>query len=238
MSQRIVIDPVTRIEGHAKITIELDDTGNVSDAHFHVTEFRGFERFCEGRPLGEMAGITARICGICPVSHLMASAKAGDQILAVSIPPIAEKLRRLMNLGQIIQSHALSFFHLSAPDLLLGFDAPPETRNIFGLAARDPDLARSGIRLRQFGQEIIASLGGQRDRQFFVVLAELVRSLLFRQVQVPEELPLRNHGDPKERMHDGVMRRNPVGSRVLGHILDAKRPPLPRQKAQDPFAGR
>jgi NAD-reducing hydrogenase large subunit len=162
MSQRIVIDPVTRIEGHAKITIQLDDAGNVADAHFHVVEFRGFERFCEGRPLGEMAGLTSRICGICPVSHLLASAKAGDQILAVNIPPIAEKLRRLMNLGQIIQSHALSFFHLSAPDLLLGFDAPPQTRNVFGLIASDPQLARSGIRLRQFGQEIIESLGGQR----------------------------------------------------------------------------
>jgi NAD-reducing hydrogenase large subunit len=162
MAQRILIDPVTRIEGHAKISIYLDDDGSVSDARFHVTEFRGFERFCEGRPLGEMAGITGRICGICPVSHLLASAKAGDQILAVNIPPTAEKLRRLMNLGQIIQSHALSFFHLSAPDLLLGFDAPPASRNVFGLVGSDPDLARSGIRLRQFGQEIIEILGGAR----------------------------------------------------------------------------
>src|SRR5512142_1973083 len=122
MPERIVIDPVTRIEGHAKITIQLDDEGAVSDARFHVTEFRGFEKFCEGRPLGEMTGITGRICGICPVSHLLASAKAGDAILAVEIPPAAEKLRRLMNLGQIIQSHALSFFHLSAPDFLLGWE--------------------------------------------------------------------------------------------------------------------
>ena len=125
MAQRIVIDPVTRIEGHAKITIYLDDTGQVTDARFHVTEFRGFERFCEGRPLYEMPGITARVCGICPVSHLLASAKAGDAILAVSIPPAAEKLRRLMNLGQIVQSHALSFFHLSAPDFLLGVRQRP-----------------------------------------------------------------------------------------------------------------
>ena len=118
MAQRIIIDPVTRIEGHAKITIHLDDAGQVTDARFHVTEFRGFEQFCVGRPLWEMAGITSRICGICPVSHLLASAKAGDHILAVSIPPAAEKLRRMMNLAQIIQSHALSFFYLSAPDLL------------------------------------------------------------------------------------------------------------------------
>jgi NAD-reducing hydrogenase large subunit len=162
MAQRIEIDPVTRIEGHAKITIQLDDSGNVTDAHFHVTEFRGFERFCEGRPLWEMAGITARICGICPVSHLLASAKAGDAILAVDIPPAADQLRRLMNLGQIVQSHALSFFHLSAPDFLLGMDSPPATRNVFGLMASDPDLARAGIRLRQFGQEIIECLGGKK----------------------------------------------------------------------------
>ncbi len=162
MPEPIVIDPVTRIEGHAKITIYLDDAGHVADARFHVTEFRGFERFCEGRPLGEMTGITARICGICPVSHLLASAKAGDQILAVNIPPAAEQLRRLMNLAQIIQSHALSFFHLSAPDLLLGFDSPPATRNLFGLMASEPDVARGGIRLRQFGQEIIEMLGGRK----------------------------------------------------------------------------
>jgi NAD-reducing hydrogenase large subunit len=162
MSQRIVIDPVTRIEGHAKITIQLNDAGEVADAHFHVTEFRGFERMFEGRPMWEMPGITARICGICPVSHLIASAKAGDAILSVRIPPAAEKLRRLVNLAQIIQSHALSFFHLSAPDLLLGMDADPARRNIFGLIAAEPALARSGIRLRQFGQQIIAALGGQK----------------------------------------------------------------------------
>ncbi|MDJ0568010.1 MAG: Ni/Fe hydrogenase subunit alpha [Pleurocapsa sp. MO_192.B19] len=162
MSQKIIIDPVTRIEGHAKITIHLDETGQVKDARFHVTEFRGFEKFCEGRPLWEMPGITARICGICPVSHLLASAKAGDRILAVEIPPAAEKLRRLMNLGQIIQSHALSFFHLSAPDLLLGLDSDPASRNVFGLIAAEPELARSGIRLRQFGQEIIEILGGKK----------------------------------------------------------------------------
>jgi NAD-reducing hydrogenase large subunit len=161
MSQRIMIDPVSRIEGHAKISIYLDDTGQVVDARFHVTEFRGFERFCEGRPLWEMPGITARICGICPVSHLLASAKAGDRILAVSIPP-AEKLRRLMNLAQIVQSHALSFFHLNAPDLLLGMDSEPAARNLFGLIAAEPDVARDGIRLRQFGQEIIELLGGRK----------------------------------------------------------------------------
>jgi NAD-reducing hydrogenase large subunit len=162
MAKRILIDPVTRIEGHAKISIFLDDAGNVSDAEFHVVEFRGFEKFCEGRPFSEMAGITPRICGICPVSHLLAAAKAGDAIMAVNIPPPAEKLRRLMNLGQFIQSHALSFFHLSAPDLLLGWDTPPSQRNVFGLIASQTELARAGIRLRQFGQEIIETLGGKK----------------------------------------------------------------------------
>jgi NAD-reducing hydrogenase large subunit len=162
MSKRILIDPVTRIEGHAKISIFLDDAGKVSGAEFHVVEFRGFEKFCEGRPLSEMPGITSRICGICPVSHLLVSARAGDAILAVNVPPAADKLRRVMNLGQIIQSHALSFFHLSAPDFLAGWDAAPAQRNVFGLAAANPQVARGGIRLRQFGQEIIEILGGKK----------------------------------------------------------------------------
>jgi NAD-reducing hydrogenase large subunit len=162
MGKRIIIDPVTRIEGHAKITVHLDDRNEVSEARFHVAEFRGFEKFCEGRPYTEMAGITSRVCGICPVSHLIASVKAGDEIMAVDIPPAAEKLRRMLNLAQIVQSHALSFFHLSSPDLLLGFEGPREKRNIFGVAAVDPELARGGIRLRQFGQEIIEALGGRK----------------------------------------------------------------------------
>ena len=162
MEKQILIDPVTRIEGHSKITIQLDDAGEVQDAHFHVTQFRGFEKFCEGRPFAEMPSITARICGICPVSHLMASAKAGDALLAVHIPPTAAKLRRLMNLAQIVQSHALSFFHLSSPDLLFGMDGDPAKRNILGVIGAHPQLAKDGIMLRKFGQEIIALLGGKR----------------------------------------------------------------------------
>lgn len=190
MPSTIVIDPVTRIEGHAKITIHLDDDGNVAGARFHVTEFRGFERFCEGRPVFEMTSLTARICGICPVSHLLASAKAADQILAVNIPPAAEKLRRLMNLAQIVQSHALSFFHLSAPDLLLGFDAPPASRNILGLIATEPELARGGIRLRQFGQEIIEFLGGKKIHPAWAVPGG-VRGALSKagQKRIRERLP-------------------------------------------------
>lgn len=162
MSRTVVIDPVTRIEGHAKISIFLNESGEVDDARFHVVEYRGFEKFCEGRPFTEMAGITARICGICPVSHLLASAKTGDKILAVKIPPAADKLRRLMNLAQITQSHALSFFHLSSPDFLLGWDFDPAKRNVFGLIEANPDLARAGIRLRQFGQTVIELLGARK----------------------------------------------------------------------------
>jgi NAD-reducing hydrogenase large subunit len=175
----ITIDPVTRIEGHAKITIQLDASGSVERARFHVSEFRGFERFCEGRPFTEMAAITARICGICPVSHQLAAAATGDKILAVRIPPAAAQLRRLLNLAQIIQSHALSFFHLTSPDVLLGWDSDPAQRNLFGLIAADPDLARRGIRLRQFGQEVIETLGGRRIHAAWVVPGGVSQPLHF-----------------------------------------------------------
>jgi NAD-reducing hydrogenase large subunit len=165
----IVIDPVTRIEGHAKITLHLDEQGEVSDARFHVTQFRGFEKLCEGRPFTEMPSLMARICGICPVSHLVASAKACDALLAVRIPPTARKLRRMFNMAQIVQSHALSVFHLSSPDLLLGMDADPAKSNLWGVFERDPQLARDGIRLRQFGQQIIERLGGKRIHPAWVV---------------------------------------------------------------------
>ncbi len=162
MDQQIHIEPVTRIEGHAKITVFLDDVGEVNDAQFHVTELRGYEQFCVGRTLWEMPGLTSRICGICPVSHTLASAKACDAILAVRIPESAEMLRRLMNLGQFVQSHALSYFYLSAPDFLLGWDHDPATRNVIGLVEANPELARQGIRLRAFGQEVIRRLAGKR----------------------------------------------------------------------------
>lgn len=169
MGQKIEIAPVSRIEGHAKITLQLDDQGRVADAKFHVTQVRGFEKFGEGRPFHEMPSLTARICGICPVSHLIASAKACDALLAVKIPPTAAKLRRLMNLAQLLQSHALSFFHLSAPDFLMGFDADPARRNILGVLEAHPTMARDGIRLRQIGQQIIQMLGGKRVHPAWVV---------------------------------------------------------------------
>ncbi len=169
MTQTITIDPVTRLEGHGKVTIQLDEQGNVTDAHFHVTQVRGFERFCEGRPFYEMPSLMARICGICPVSHLVASAKACEAIMSIRIPHTAAQLRRMLNLAQMVQSHALSFFHLSSPDLLLGLDSDPAHRHIFGVAAARPELGRAGIGLRRFGQHIIELLGNKRIHPGWVI---------------------------------------------------------------------
>jgi NAD-reducing hydrogenase large subunit len=162
MSQKITIEPVTRVEGHGKVTIALDDQGEVESARFHITQVRGFEKFCEGRLFWEMPIITARICGICPVSHHLAAAKAGDAILGVTLTPTAEKLRRLLHMAQLLQSHALHFFHLASPDLLLGMDADPARRNVMGLISDAPDAARRGIRVRAFGQNVIKMLGGKK----------------------------------------------------------------------------
>jgi len=167
--KKLVIDPVTRIEGHAKIDIYLDDQGKVADTHFHVTQVRGFEKFTEGRPFYEMPSITARICGICPVSHLLASAKACDAIMAVAPTETGAKLRELVHCAQYVQSHALSFFHLSAPDLLLGFDSDPLRRNVFGLIEEHPEMAKAGVALRKFGQEIIAGLAKERVHPSWIV---------------------------------------------------------------------
>ncbi len=169
MSKTITISPVTRIEGHAKITIMMDDQEEVQEARLHITQFRGFEKFTEGRPFYEMPSLMARICGICPVSHLVASAKACDELLAVSVPETGAKLRMIMNLAQIVQSHALSFFHLSSPDLLLGMDADPATRSILALAGTHPQVAVDGIKLRKFGQQIIELLGGKRIHPAWIV---------------------------------------------------------------------
>lgn len=161
MARTITIDPVTKVEGHGKVTIHLDDNGNVAESHFHIQEFRGFEKFCEDRMAWEMPVITTRICGICPVSHHLASAKACDDLFKVEIPPAAKMLRELMHMGQIIHSHALHFFYLAAPDLLFGLDAPPEQRNVVGVLNANPDLAKKAIRLRQIGQESIEKVGGR-----------------------------------------------------------------------------
>lgn len=198
MGKTISIEGVTRIEGHARITIQLGDQGEVTDARFHVTQFRGFEKFVEGRPLTEMPSVMARICGICPVSHLMASAKACDELLAVDIPPTAIKLRKMMNTAQLVQSHALSFFHLSSPDLLLGMDSDPADRNIFGLIRKHPEFARDGVLLRKFGQDIIEKLGGKKIHPAWVVaggvndpLAEQDRDAILASVPQAKQIALR-----------------------------------------------
>ena len=169
MSRKITIEPVTRIEGHAKVTLHLDDNGKLEGARLHVNEFRGFEQFCEGRLFHEMPLITERICGICPVSHHLASVKACDAILGVEPPRPAQLLRELMHMGQTIQSHSMHFFMLAGPDLLLGADADPAIRNVVGLVQADPKLALKSIRLRKFGQEIIGRLGERRVHPNFAI---------------------------------------------------------------------
>ena len=169
MKDTIVISPVTRIEGHAKITIDLNEQKEVEQARIHVTQYRGFEKLCEGRPYTEMPALTARTCGICPVSHAIASSKACDNLLAVRPPKAGRNLRRIINLAQIVQSHALNFYHLSSPDFVFGFDAKPEDRNIFKLMQTNPEMARDGINLRAFGQKIIETLGGKRIHPTWIV---------------------------------------------------------------------
>ena len=169
VAQKITIEPVTRIEGHAKVTINLNEKGTVDHAYFHVNEFRGFEKFCEGRMVFEMPSITPRICGICPVSHHLASAKAGDIIMGCPPPHTASLLRELMHMGQIIQSHGMHFFELAGPDLILGFDADPAIRNVVGLIQADAGLALKAVALRKYGQEIIHMVGGRRIHPNFAV---------------------------------------------------------------------
>ncbi|PSH04740.1 MAG: Ni/Fe hydrogenase subunit alpha [Acidobacteria bacterium] len=167
--KQLTINHVSRIEGHAKISIHLNDEGRVTSTQLHITQLRGFEKFTEGRPFYEMPGITSRICGICPVSHLLASAKACDAILAVKIPTAAHKLREMLHCAQFVQSHALSFFYLSSPDLLLGMDSDPAKRNVIGVIEKHPELARMGIELRKFGLQIIEGLAQERVHPSWVV---------------------------------------------------------------------
>ncbi len=167
--KRITIEPVSRIEGHARITIQLDDAGKVADTQFQVTQVRGFEKFTEGRPYYEMPGITSRICGICPISHQLAASKACDAIMAVRIPRTAQLLREIIHCAQVVQSHALSFFYLSAPDLLLGMDSDPATRNVAGVIEENPELARAGIELRKFGLQVIEGLADERVHPAWIV---------------------------------------------------------------------
>ena len=167
--QKITIEPVTRIEGHAKVTIHMNEDGTVDHAYFHVNEFRGFEKFCEGRLVIEMQQITPRICGICPVSHHLAASKAGDMALGCPPPRPANLLRELMHMGQVIQSHGMHFFELGGPDLLLGFDHDPATRNVVGLINANPELTLKAVRLRKYGQSVISELGERSIHPMFSI---------------------------------------------------------------------
>ncbi len=161
--KRVVIEPLTRVEGHGKVTLLLDEEHHVRQARLHIVEFRGFERFVQGRPYWELPVLVQRLCGICPVSHHLAAAKATDLLVGVTeLSPTAEAVRRLMHLGQVLQSHALHFFHLSSPDLLFGFDDEVQHRNLLGLIADHPELAKQGILLRKYGQEVIRVTAGKR----------------------------------------------------------------------------
>ena len=166
MSQKITIEPVTRVEGHGKVTIHLDDQNNVSQTRLHIVEFRGFERFVQGRPYWEAPVLVQRLCGICPVSHHLAAAKALDVVVGAGtgdgLTPTGEKMRRLMHYGQIFQSHALHFFHLVSPDLLFGIDGDPAIRNVIGVALMHKDLAVQGVMMRKYGQEIIRATAGKK----------------------------------------------------------------------------
>jgi len=160
--RRVAIDPVSRVEGHGKVTLLLDDDNRIHQVRLHIVEFRGFEKFIQGRPYWEAPVMVQRLCGICPVSHHLAASKAMDMIVGATLTPTAEKIRRLMHYGQMLQSHALHFFHLSSPDLLFGFDSDVARRNIVGVAAQYPEVARQGVLLRKYGQEVIRVTAGKR----------------------------------------------------------------------------
>lgn len=165
MTRKITIDPVTRVEGHGRVTIHLDEYGQVKDSFFHIVEFRGFERFIQGHPYWEAPVLVQRLCGICPVSHHLAAAKAIDQLVGIDPPdlsPTATRLRRLLHFAQVFQSHALHFFYLASPDLLFGVDAPAEKRNVVAVAVENRELAVKGITMRRFGQEIIRAVAGKK----------------------------------------------------------------------------
>ena len=165
MSRKIIIDPVTRVEGHGRVTIHLDEQGKVDKSYFHIVEFRGFERFIQGHPYWEAPVLVQRLCGICPVSHHLAASKAIDQLVGIDpegLSPAANALRRLLHYAQIFQSHALHFFYLASPDLLFGVDAPELKRNVMAVAIDNPELARQGILMRKFGQELIQAIAGKR----------------------------------------------------------------------------
>jgi len=178
--KRIVIDPVSRVEGHGKVTLLLDEDNHVQQARLHIVEFRGFERFIQGRPYWELPVLVQRLCGICPVSHHLAAAKAIDQLVGIdpeNLPPTADKCRRLLHFGQVLQSHALHFFHLASPDLLFGFDSDISKRSIVAVLQEHTDIGLQGVKLRKFGQEVIRMVSGKRIHGSSAVAGGVNKSL-------------------------------------------------------------
>lgn len=187
MNREIIIDPVTRVEGHGRVTLRLSTKGQLEEARLHIVEFRGFERFVQGRPYWEAPVIVQRLCGICPVSHHLCAAKAIDEVIGLSdaqIPETARAMRRLMHYGQVMQSHALHFFYLAAPDLLLGRNPAPEERNVAGLVRSDPELAKRGILIRKFGQEIIRATAGKRIHGISAVPGGIHKNLTAKEIEL------------------------------------------------------
>ena len=234
--RRVAFDPLSRVEGHGKVTLLLDEAGQVRQARLHIVEFRGFEKFIQGRPYWEVPVMVQRLCGICPVSHHLAAAKALDHIVgADDLPPTAEKLRRLMHAGQILQSHALHFFHLSSPDLLFGFASDATRRNLVGIAAAHPEIARQGVLLRRFGQEIIRLTAGKRvhgtgaipggvnralsREERAALLGEIYQVIAWSRQAV--QLVKRLHAaDPELYDHFGTCRSNLLSIVGAGGVLD------------------
>ena len=161
MAKTINIDPVTRIEGHARILLECDDSGSVEEAFFIVNELRGFERILVGMEAHTMPQITARICGVCPTAHHLASAKALDNAAGVEPPPAGKLMRELMYMGHFIHSHALSLYILAGPDLVFGLNGETATQNVVGMVEKNPDLTKKGLRMRSLGQKINEVVGGR-----------------------------------------------------------------------------
>jgi len=181
-SRRVAIDPISRVEGHGKITLLLDDENHIQEARLHIVEFRGFEKFIQGRPYWEVPIFVQRLCGICPVSHHLAAAKAVDQLVGVdTLTPTSHKLRELLHFGQTLQSHALHFFHLSSPDLLFGFGSDMAKRNIVGVIEKHPDIALKGVKLRKYGQQVIAAIMGKRIHGSAAIPGGMNRSLSIEQ---------------------------------------------------------
>ncbi|OMH32715.1 Ni/Fe hydrogenase subunit alpha [Motiliproteus sp. MSK22-1] len=181
--RRIAIDPVSRVEGHGKVTLLVDKHHQVQQARLHIVEFRGFERFIQGRPYWELPMIVQRLCGICPVSHHLAAGKAIDMLIgSEQLSDTADKTRRLLHYGQVLQSHALHFFHLASPDLLFGDGVSANDRNFIHLLDCHSEIAMKGVKLRKFGQKIIEAISGKRVHGSIAIPGGINRNLSTTQI--------------------------------------------------------